>query len=165
MKKHILPRDLTLFISFGLIYVFIEVVFTSFLGIYSSTFMAFKGQSSLWMFVVGGITGVLLSHLFDWKISKLNLLYKTLIGVALVFLIEFVSGVVLNLLLNFHIWNYAYVPLNVLGQITFLYTPLWFALVPFVFFINDFLCWVFYDEVMDYDNIWEVYKRVFTASH
>ena len=43
-------------------------------------------------------------------------------------LLEFISGVILNIWLKLNIWDYSYEPLNVLGQICLPFMAIWFAL-------------------------------------
>lgn len=50
---------------------------------------------------------------------------------------ELLSGCVLNLWLDFDIWDYTRNPLNYLGQIDIFHSACWLVLVPFVFWADD----------------------------
>jgi uncharacterized membrane protein len=48
--------------------------------------------------------------------------------------------------LGLGVWDYSGLPLNVLGQISLLYSVLWMPLVVFAVWLDDFLRWKLWGE-------------------
>lgn len=131
-----MKNKLTIFTLLGIAYIFIEVMFTSITTLKFSLI----GQSSLWMFLVGGCLGMLLGKINEIKsFQKLSHLVTVLLGATAITLIELLSGLILNIVCGFGIWNYTLNPLNFLGQIDIIHSTCWIILTPFVFWIDDII--------------------------
>ena len=76
------------------------------------------------MIITGGVCFLLLFRIFN-KAQRLTLLKKCLIGSAVITSIEFVVGVVVNIILKMDVWDYSSMPFNLWGQVCPLYSPLW----------------------------------------
>lgn len=67
-----------------------------------------------------------------WRIesdrARLPLPLRALLGAGVITLVELLLGCLLNIGLGMHIWSYADLPLNFLGQICLPYSVLWFLL-------------------------------------
>ena len=122
MKK--LLKNLLIFSIFGLTYGLIEILW--------------RGYTHPSMLIVGGICGLLIG-LLNEKNKKMNLLQQMLIGMVIVTVLEFVSGIVLNLLLGLNVWDYSNMRFNLLGQVCPQFCIAWFFLSYFVIRIDDFL--------------------------
>ena len=110
------------------------------------------------MFPLGGVIGILLGLFNEWpRIRKMNVFFHALFGTLLIFILEFGSGIILNIFLRFNIWDHSEIPLNLLGQIALPYAIVWFFLCPFVFWLDDYLKFVLYKKGNPY-NLCEVYK-------
>ncbi len=130
-----MKRFFALFFFLGLLYLLIETIFTAIM----SGSISLIGHTSLWMVLVGGSLGIVLG-LFNergWFQNKLNTFFQSLIGICLIFFIEFLTGCILNLAFKLNIWDYSGLPLNVAGQITFCFAPLWFLICPLAFWADD----------------------------
>ena len=127
-------KDLTIFTLMGICYVFIEVAFSSIVSLHA----ALIGQSSLWMFLVGGLLGLALGKMNELKPTR-NMRYPLNIfaGAAVITMIELVSGLILNKWLGFAIWDYSSAKFNFLGQIDLIHSTCWVVLTPFVFWADD----------------------------
>ena len=68
------------------------------------------------------------------------------IGAAVVTVLEFFSGVILNLWLGLGIWDYSGQPLNLLGQICALYSILWIPLAAVAVILDDWLRYFMFGE-------------------
>lgn len=161
MKKSTirLTNSVVIFIMTGIIYVFMEVLFTSlvmdnmrekylFKPIPQSTYekMACKpfsnptipneikslsliGASSLWMFIVGGLCGLSLFLLHRYGRKRLNLFFQSLIGALIITLLELVSGLILNCRLKLYIWDYSTNLVNLMGQICLAHTLIYIIVI------------------------------------
>jgi uncharacterized membrane protein len=157
-----------LFLIYGAFYICLEVFFGALFGdtlkeldpnrgyIYA----ALIGRSSIYMFIVGGLSGILLGLIneMDWFRKQLNMFWSSIVGAFVVLVVEFFSGCILNLGLGFKIWDYSSLPLNLLGQICLLFGFLWMILYPFVCWLDDMLRFYFYFKGARY-SILEAYKQ------
>lgn len=128
-------RALTISTLFGMVYMIIEVVYNA-LG---SNSMALVGSTSLWMFLVGGITGALLGTLNEER-SPLHVLpyfLQVFCGGCLITLLELVTGITLNIWLDMGIWDYSGSTVNLWGQIDLWHTVCWMFITPTAFWLDD----------------------------
>jgi uncharacterized membrane protein len=132
-----MKKSIAMFFIFGLIGLLVEVGFTA---ICSFSF-ALKGHTSVWMVFVYGLAGIILDKLNENKLVNkwFNMFWQTVLGTFIIYLIEFCSGCILNIGFGLDIWSYKTLGLDVMGQITFWYAPLWFALCPFAFWAGDWM--------------------------
>ena len=106
-----------------------EYMFVFALGatVYSGLEILFRGFTHWTMFFAGGLSFVILYHIFTG--SRSFPLWKgCLIGALVITGIEFLFGCVFNLALGWNVWDYSHYPLHFMGQVCLLYTLLWFVL-------------------------------------
>ena len=124
------------------------------------------GWANIAMLLIGGVCFFLIGNINQFpKFYKLSMRLQSLIGAAVILLMEFISGCIFNLWLGLEIWDYSDMPLNVCGQICLLYGILWFFLVPFAIWLEDKLNLVWErahgrDSIYDYTLI-QAYKELF----
>ena len=87
--------------------------------------LLWRGQSHPSMFLLGGLCFWGLGHVGR---LRLPLVLRALLGAAFVTCAEFFSGVLLNLVLRWDVWDYGWRPGNLLGQVCVLYAALWVPL-------------------------------------
>ena len=117
-------KNLLIFSIFGLTYGLIEILW--------------RGYTHPSMVIVGGICGLLIG-LLNEKNKKMNLLLQMVEGMVIVTVLEFVSGIVLNLCLGLNVWDYSNMRFNLLGQVCPQFCIAWFFLSYFVIRIDDLL--------------------------
>ena len=117
-------KNLLIFSIFGLTYGLIEILW--------------RGYTHPSMVIVGGICGLLIG-LLNEKNKKMNLLLQMVEGMVIVTVLEFVSGIILNLWLGLNVWDYSNMRFNLLGQVCPQFCIAWFFLSYFVIRIDDFL--------------------------
>lgn len=129
MRKH-----MTIFLLVGILYLGVEVTYSALTPFQ----WAMRGQSSLWMFIVGGYLGVLLGFFNEngCFLRKWDFRLKVVLGALAITATELVSGLVLNKLCGFGLWDYSGARVNLLGQIDALHTLYWFILTPLVFWLD-----------------------------
>ncbi|MGM9551122.1 MAG: hypothetical protein ACI3XA_02590 [Clostridia bacterium] len=105
-----MTRFIILFLSGGFGYVALEVMW--------------RGYSHWTMFVLGGICFYMLFNLFI-RLDSQNLLIRALAGGFTITCAEFITGIIVNVMLKWNVWNYSSAPYNFLGQICLSYSILW----------------------------------------
>ena len=98
-----------------------------------------RGYTHWSMLTAGGICFVSFSNICD-KMKNSCIWFKALAGGAFITAIEFIYGIIFNIILKKDVWNYSKLPLNIGGQICLLYSFIWTVLsticVPFSGYIS-----------------------------
>lgn len=105
---------------------------------YCTLEVVYRGRTHFSMFFAGGI--ILASFVYFNRVHpNTPLIIKSLFGAMLITGVEFIFGVVFNLLLKMNVWDYSNVAFNVLGQICLPFTLIWFflSLIAFKFIIPN----------------------------
>lgn len=106
---------------------------------YGGIEILFRGYSHISMFVAGGICFVLMGQLYKVAEGRLSLLSQMLISAGLITLVEFITGLVVNVWMKLEVWDYSELSFNVMGQICPLFTVIWFILSPLGIILNGYL--------------------------
>lgn len=140
-------KHLSLFFIMGMVYFILEWIWRF-------------GSSNIIMIFIGGICSVLIGLLNEYQqYYKLKIYQQSLIGTFIVLVIEFFSGMFLNVYLGLNLWSYFDTWGNLYGQICIPYALLWFLLVPFCIFLDDFLRFKLYREGNIY-SLKEIYLEL-----
>ncbi|MBQ2285695.1 MAG: hypothetical protein II252_00050 [Clostridia bacterium] len=98
-----------------------------------------RGYTHWSMLGAGGICFMFFGSISD-KFKKAGLFIKGLIGSTFITGVEFIFGVVFNIILKKNVWDYSKMPLNIIGQVCMPYSCLWVLLsivgIPFAGRIN-----------------------------
>ena len=89
--------------------------------------LLWRGYSHISMTIADGIS-FLIIYIINKVGKKLPLIFKSILGGAAITVVEFISGVIVNMKMNLHVWNYSDQKFNFLGQICLLYSVLWVLL-------------------------------------
>lgn len=123
-------KSLILFLIGGSIYICLE--------------LAWRGYTHWTMFIVGGIAFLLIGGINEKYNWDLNFWIQCLMSTLAVTAIEFFSGLVINIWLNWNIWRYN--KLDLLGQISLFSSAAWYVLSAVGIVIDDFLRWILFGE-------------------
>lgn len=133
MKSYLnLLKQLVLFVIGGSIYIDIELLW--------------RGHTHSSMFFLGGLCFVCCGLLNEYISWEMRLHYQMLLGTAIVTVLEFIAGCILNLWLGLNVWDYSELPYNLLGQICVPYCLLWIPLVLLAILLDDWVRWRFFGE-------------------
>lgn len=117
-------ENLVLFLFGGAAYSLIEVLF--------------RGYTHWSMTITGGLCLLILYRHFAAYPHE-PLLMKCLFGAIVITVLEFVAGCIVNLWLDWHVWDYSGMMFNLFGQICLPFSALWFFLtIPIVGLSNFF---------------------------
>ncbi len=95
--------------------------------IYSMIEIWWRGHTHWTMGIAGGVclTGIYLLRLFC---PDVHIGWRCLAGAVFICTVEYFTGVIVNLILGWNVWDYSSVPYNVYGQICPLYALFWFII-------------------------------------
>lgn len=127
-----ITKQIFLFIIGGIIYGLIEI--------------AFRGFTHIAMLAVGGLCFSAVGLLNEFPTFRPNLLTQAILGMLIITAIEFISGVIFNIILGWHIWDYSNLPLNILGQICLPFCFAWLGLSFAAIIIDDGLRYLLFKE-------------------
>ena len=116
----------------GTVYVFIELMW--------------RGYSHWSMFLLGGICFItlgLINEVIPWEMP---LTAQMLIGCAIITMLEFITGCIVNLWLGWNVWDYSDLPYNLLGQISVVSSVGWYFLSAVGIVLDDWLRYIFFGE-------------------
>ena len=106
-----MKKKVFLFIVFGCLGISVEVIFTAFskliTELYSSKLVDFAllGNSYVWMFFIYGIGSIAFPVLYN-LINHFHLLFRLLIYAIVIFIIEFLTGFLLDVIMGSCPWKY-----------------------------------------------------------
>ena len=122
MKLNNITKNIIIFLIFGISYYLLEILW--------------RGYSHWTMIIVGGLCGLLIG-LINEITPKMNTVLQMLLGSVIVTIIEFVTGYIINIKLDLNIWDYSNLKFNILGQVSLLFSVLWFFLSYIVIKLDD----------------------------
>ena len=135
----ILRKHLVLAATGGLLYVILELVW--------------RGRSHWTMFMLGCLCFVALGLINEVLPWDMPLWQQVLVGAAIVTVLEFVIGCVVNIWLGWLVWDYSGLPGNILGQICPQYCLLWLPVSLAGIVLDDWLRYWWWDEERPQYNI------------
>lgn len=129
MKEKILRviKYIVLFLIGGAAYFGIEILW--------------RGYSHWTMFLLGGLCFVIVGALNNWLPWEMDIEKQVGIGAIIITVLEFIVGVIVNLVLKWNVWDYSLLPFNILGQISLPFTLIWIVLSAAIIVVDD---WVRY---------------------
>jgi len=163
MKK---PRKhLIIFLVMGLIGTNIEILVRWLgndlvvAGVGELRFASGAGWTSMWMLFVYGGAGVVLGGINTTRLGRQPMFVQALLGMALMVSVELTTGLLLNRQLQLDCWNYDGEPLNLAGQICAFKAVQFFFLAPLVYWTDDMIRFVAYDERRP-GTLWSYYRSL-----
>ena len=115
-------------------------------GIYYLFEILWRGYSHWTMFILGGICFViigLLNEQYDYNMPLVEQMFSSMIIITT---LEFISGVILNIILKMNIWDYSNLPFNLFGQICIPFMIIWFFLSPIAIVVDDYIRYFIFKE-------------------
>lgn len=131
--------------------------------IYFAIELAYKGDSHFSMYIVGGLSFVLIGSLNSYFNKSMTLLTQMVLSAVIITVLEFISGCIVNLWLGLYVWDYSSLPFNVLGQICLPFTAIWFALSLPAIFLDDFFRHNMFCEEKKRSYIPKIFRKAFSG--
>ncbi len=121
----------TIFMTGGMIYYFLEITV--------------RGYSHYSMIICGGMATLLCGGL-NQVFRRMGVLAQMLLSAVIISELEFLTGYVVNVILGYDVWDYSYLPYNLMGQICVGYSLLWMFLSLAIIFVDDYIRSYFFGE-------------------
>lgn len=109
---------------------------------YTCIEILWRGHTHPTMTLTGGVCFLFL-YLLRIAAPDLNIFLRCLIGAAGISAAELAIGYVVNLKLGWGVWDYSALKFNFMGQISLLYSFLWYLLA----IVSDLLAGVFIERI------------------
>ena len=126
-----------LFVTYGCIYYMIEILY--------------RGFSDFSMLLLGGICGCLIgaiNEFFSWETPFWK---QCIIGAIIVTILEYITGLIVNVWLGWNVWDYSNLPFSLHGQINLFFSIAWIFLSAVAIVLDDWLrYWLFKEEKPHY---------------
>jgi len=153
------------FFIFGSIYLNLEVFVRAYsgdmVGFRGLTKLGLMGYTSLWIFPIGGLCGVIIGSLNDRpRYHNLKLWQQIIIGGSFITAVELLAGIFLNFYLHLNLWDYSQDKFNFMGQICLRNCIWWYVLPIVIIWLDDALSYYFYDEEKPL-SLFSYFKRLF----
>lgn len=128
----------------------IKLTLLFFMGgmIYFAIELAYKGDSHFSMFITGGAAFLLMGGINSYFDRNMPLIKQMLFSAVIITLLEFISGVIVNIGLNLNVWDYSHIPFNLMGQICPRFFFIWFILSLVGIILDDFFRYRMFGEEM-----------------
>ncbi len=138
MKQAI--KHFSLFVIFGITYIIIELLY--------------RGYSHWTMFILGGVCGICVGLLNEFLSWNMPIWLQACFGAKIITLLEFICGVIVNIVLKWEVWDYSNMPFNILGQVCPQFMLMWFVIAHLAIIVDDYLrYWLFKEEKPHY-KLW-----------
>ncbi|HWT26627.1 MAG TPA: hypothetical protein VN131_01690 [Mobilitalea sp.] len=107
---------------------------------YGAVEILFRGYSHVSMFIAGGICFILIGLLDEVKAWRnMSFISQMFCSSIIITVIEFITGLIVNVWLKLNVWDYSNLPYNIMGQICLLYSNIWFLISPLAILLDDYL--------------------------
>lgn len=117
-------------------------------GIYYSIEILFRGYSHWSMFLLGGICFLAIDYMNRKYFDGMQMALQMLLCSAVITMLEFIAGTIVNLWLDWNVWNYAHLPLHLFGQISLLFSFFWYLLSYPAILLNRFFHKRLFNDIM-----------------
>ena len=130
--KYQIEKYMILFAIGGMAYFLLEVLV--------------RGYSHYSMFLCGGACFLCCGLLNENMKIKMSFISQMVLSALNITALEFITGLIVNILLKMDIWDYSQLPYNFMGQICLLYSIFWFLVSSVAIVLDDFLRYKIFNE-------------------
>ena len=130
----------------------LKYIFLGFIGgiLYYIIEVLFRGHSHWSMFLIGGLCYIYADYQNEytsWDYPFWKQLLKT---ECFVLISEFITGCIVNLLLDWNVWDYSNLSGNILGQTSWQFALLFLPLCAIAIVLSDYMRYWFFKEEKPY---------------
>ena len=134
--------------STSVLSVFLKYLFLFLIGGFSYFYIEilFRGHSHFSMIICGGLAFVCCGMLNQVLPIKLSFLTQLILSCLIITILEFITGYIVNIKLDWAVWDYSDMPYNLYGQICPAFSIIWLMLSAICIFTDDLIRWKIFDE-------------------
>lgn len=122
--------------------------------IYSIIEILYRGYTHWTMVIVGGLAFYLIGCINEYIEWDMPLYGQMAVGTAIITILEFIAGIIVNIIFGWDVWDYSNVPLNILGQICLPFCVIWFFLSLPAIIADDYLRYYLFGEEKPHYKLW-----------
>ena len=109
-----------------------------------------RGYSHWSMFALSGVCFIIIDLLNQtWK-NICSLIFLIILCTLIITVLEFVTGLIVNLWLGLGVWDYSNMPFNLMGQICLFFSLLWLLVTCIAILVDNLLRWFCFHDVPAY---------------
>lgn len=131
-RAKLILKYLFLFLFGGTVYCLIELLF--------------RGHTHPSMYILGGICFIICGLYNEVLLWETPLVLQMFLGATSITILEFITGVIVNIILKLNVWDYSNMPFNILGQICLPFWFAWFFLSVIAIIVDDYIRYYFFGE-------------------
>lgn len=124
---------------------------------YCTIELLWRGHTHPSMFILGGlcliIVGLLNEGIFP---QNFGIIPQMITGGLVITVLEFITGLIVNVGLGLNVWDYSNLPLNIMGQICLPFTIAWIFLSFVAIWVDDCIRYKLFDEPWPEYELWLV---------
>ena len=106
-----------------------------------------RGYSHWSMFALSGVCFIIIDLLNQtWKNIR-SLIFLIILCTLIITVLEFVTGLIVNLWLGLGVWDYSNMPFNLMGQICLFFSLLWLLVTCIAILVDNLLRWFCFHDV------------------
>ena len=105
--------------------------------VYFNFEILYRGYSHISMIICGGLSFYTIGLLNEGKKWNPSFLLQMILGSLIIISYEYLTGVIVNIYLKLHVWDYSKVPFNYRGQICIPFLIIWFFVTPLCIWMDD----------------------------
>jgi hypothetical protein len=94
-------------------------------SLYPTLEVAWRGRTHFSMAIAGGVCLCLIDKVCNQDLHDKKIITRCFSGAGIITGVEFLTGLLVNVVLKLNVWDYSLQPLNVMGQICLPFTFLW----------------------------------------
>lgn len=108
--------------------------------------IGFRGHSHISMFFLSFVLCIIVGEINEVIPWEMPLCQQQLIATGIITAGELFTGIIVNIILGLHVWDYSNMPFNLWGQICLPFSIVWFFLSALVIVLDDYLRYWFFGE-------------------
>lgn len=105
-----------------------------------------RGYSHWCMYLLGGFCFVIVGLINERVSWDMLFQYQCLLGAGIITVLEFITGIIVNIILGWNVWDYSDRPFNLLGQICLKDSFYWIFLSGLAILLDDYVRYILFNE-------------------
>ena len=117
-----------------------------------------RGYSHWTMFLLGGLCFLIVGAINNFLPWEMYFEVQSILGAGIITVLEFITGIIVNIILGWNVWDYSDRPFNLLGQICLPFSLIWIVLSAVIIIVDDYIRYKLFKEKKPYYISWIINK-------